>query len=126
MPQGRWVTDASNTRTDAPVEVLPASQAAFIAGAMRRVVTEGTARGAMTGEAIAIAGKTGTAQLDAGLPHAWFTGFAPYDADRGKAPGVRGARGTWWLRRARSRAGGARGDGGGGATGPDRPGGKHE
>ena len=47
---------------------------------MRRVVTEGTARGAMTGEAIAIAGKTGTAQLDAGLPHAWFTGFAPYDA----------------------------------------------
>ena len=39
-----------------------------------------TARGAMTGEAIAIAGKTGTAQLDVGLPHAWFTGFAPYDA----------------------------------------------
>jgi cell division protein FtsI/penicillin-binding protein 2/cell division protein FtsW (lipid II flippase) len=80
MPQGRWVTDPSNTRSDAPVEALPPSQAAFIAGAMRRVVTEGTARGAMTGEAIAIAGKTGTAQLDVGLPHAWFTGFAPYDA----------------------------------------------
>lgn len=80
MPEGRWVTDASNTRTDAPVEVLPASQAAFLAGAMRRVVTEGTARNAMNGEAIAIAGKTGTAQLDSGIPHAWFTGFAPYDS----------------------------------------------
>lgn len=80
LPQGRWVTDASNTRTDAPVEVLPASQAAFIANAMRRVVTEGTGRGAMNGEVIQVAGKTGTAQLDEGQPHAWFTGFAPYDA----------------------------------------------
>jgi peptidoglycan glycosyltransferase len=80
MPEGRWVTDASNTRSDAPVEVLPASQAAFLAGAMRRVVTEGTGRNAMAGAAIAIAGKTGTAQMDVGQPHAWFTGFAPYDA----------------------------------------------
>ncbi len=80
MPEGRWVTDPSNTRNDAPVEVLPASQAAFLAGAMRRVVTEGTGRNAMAGEAIAFAGKTGTAQLDAGLPHAWFTGFAPYNS----------------------------------------------
>ncbi len=84
MPQGRWVTDASNTRADAPVNVLPPAQAAFLAGAMRRVVTEGTGRSAMAGEAIAIAGKTGTAQLDAGLPHAWFTGFAPYDAGTGR------------------------------------------
>ena len=84
MPEGRWVTDASNTRTDAPAEVLPAAQAAFLAGAMRRVVTEGTGRGPMAGEAIAMAGKTGTAQLDAGEPHAWFTGFAPYDASAEK------------------------------------------
>ncbi len=80
MPQGRWVTDVSNTRSDAPVLALATPQAAFLAGAMRRVVTEGTARGAMAGEAIEIAGKTGTAQLDQGLPHAWFTGFAPYNA----------------------------------------------
>jgi peptidoglycan glycosyltransferase len=46
---------------------------------MRRVVTEGTARRAMDGSAISFAGKTGTAQLDVGLPHSWFTGFAPYD-----------------------------------------------
>jgi cell division protein FtsI/penicillin-binding protein 2 len=33
----------------------------------------------MAGIAISMAGKTGTAQLDHGLPHAWFAGFAPYD-----------------------------------------------
>ena len=50
---------------------------------MRRVVTEGTARRAMAGADISFAGKTGTAQLDEGQPHSWFTGFAPYD---GQAP----------------------------------------
>jgi cell division protein FtsI/penicillin-binding protein 2/cell division protein FtsW (lipid II flippase) len=81
MPEGRWVSDESNSRNDAPVDILPDSQAAFLARAMRRVVTEGTARHAMAGETAGIAGKTGTAQLDAGMPHAWFAGFAPYDAD---------------------------------------------
>lgn len=33
----------------------------------------------MSGLDIAVAGKTGTAQLDHGLPHSWFAGFAPYD-----------------------------------------------
>jgi cell division protein FtsI/penicillin-binding protein 2 len=46
---------------------------------MRRVVLEGTAQHVMAGTAVSMAGKTGTAQLDAGMPHAWFTGFAPYD-----------------------------------------------
>jgi cell division protein FtsI/penicillin-binding protein 2/cell division protein FtsW (lipid II flippase) len=82
MPEGRWQTDGANTRADAPVEVLPPEQAAFLAGAMRRVVTEGTARHAMDGASIAFAGKTGTAQLDVGQPHSWFTGFAPYDGPR--------------------------------------------
>jgi peptidoglycan glycosyltransferase len=81
MPEGRWIDDSSNPRTDPPVEVLPEAQARFLARAMRRVVTEGTARGAMAGAAIAFAGKTGTAQLDEGMPHSWFTGFAPYDGD---------------------------------------------
>jgi cell division protein FtsI/penicillin-binding protein 2 len=85
MPQGRWILDESNPRGDAPLEVLPASGAAFLAHAMRLVVTGGTARRAMSGTPVSIAGKTGTAQLDTGLPHAWFTGFAPYDA----APGQR-------------------------------------
>jgi cell division protein FtsI/penicillin-binding protein 2 len=80
MPEGRWIADGNNLRTDAPLEVLPAAQAQFLAGAMRRVVTEGTARHAMAGESVGMAGKTGTAQLDAGMPHAWFAGFAPYQS----------------------------------------------
>jgi len=78
MPQGRWIEDDSNLRTDPPLEVVPEAQAAFLARAMRRVVTEGTARNAMAGAQISFAGKTGTAQLDEGMPHSWFTGFAPY------------------------------------------------
>ena len=79
MPEGRWTSDSSNMRTDAPAEVLPPTEAAFLAASMRRVVTEGTGRQAMAGAAISFAGKTGTAQLDQGQPHAWFAGFAPYD-----------------------------------------------
>jgi cell division protein FtsI/penicillin-binding protein 2/cell division protein FtsW (lipid II flippase) len=81
MPQGRWVAEGGNDRTDAAVAVITPEQAAFLARAMRRVVTEGTARGAMAGSPVNFAGKTGTAQLDTGLPHAWFAGFAPYDGD---------------------------------------------
>jgi peptidoglycan glycosyltransferase len=84
MPEGRWIGDESNARTDRPREILPAAQAAFLAGAMRRVVTEGTARHVMAGASVEIAGKTGTAQLDSGMPHAWFTGFAPYDGAPGR------------------------------------------
>jgi len=43
------------------------------------VVVAGTARRAMNGVTVSVAGKTGTAQLDSGAPHSWFTGFAPYD-----------------------------------------------
>jgi cell division protein FtsI/penicillin-binding protein 2 len=81
MPEGRWIGDDSNLRKDAPVDVLPVEQAQFLAGAMRRVVLEGTASHVMAGITFSIAGKTGTAQLGEGMPHAWFTGFAPYDGD---------------------------------------------
>jgi cell division protein FtsI/penicillin-binding protein 2/cell division protein FtsW (lipid II flippase) len=81
MPEGRWISDDSNPRTDPPLAILPQAQADFIAGAMRRVVTEGTARRTMAGSPVDFAGKTGTAQMDEGAPHSWFTGFAPYDAD---------------------------------------------
>jgi cell division protein FtsI/penicillin-binding protein 2 len=79
MPQGRWMDGEANPRRDAPLEVLPTAQAEFLAGAMRRVVTEGTARRVMAGSEIEFAGKTGTAQLDRGMPHAWFAGFAPFN-----------------------------------------------
>lgn len=78
MPQGRWVIDPSNSRTAPPKPILAPDLAAFIADAMRSVVVEGTARRAMKNEQVSVAGKTGTAQLDEGLPHSWFAGFAPY------------------------------------------------
>ena len=79
MPQGRWVIDSSNTRKNQPRRIVSAESAAFIASAMRNVVTNGTGRQAMSGLTLPIAGKTGTAQMDVGEPHSWFTGFAPYD-----------------------------------------------
>jgi cell division protein FtsW (lipid II flippase)/cell division protein FtsI/penicillin-binding protein 2 len=85
MPEGRWVIDGSNARTAAPKQILAPDLAAFLASAMRSVVVEGTARRAMKGEAVSVAGKTGTAQLDEGMPHSWFAGFAPYDGDRKKS-----------------------------------------
>jgi cell division protein FtsI/penicillin-binding protein 2 len=78
MPEGRWVLDPSNTRTATPVPVLAADSAAFLERAMRSVVLSGTARSAMAGLGVQVAGKTGTAQVDEGAPHSWFAGFAPY------------------------------------------------
>jgi peptidoglycan glycosyltransferase len=45
-----------------------------VSGQVGRVFTAGAAvRG------LAVAGKSGTAELDSGRPHSWFIGFAPYD-----------------------------------------------
>jgi cell division protein FtsI/penicillin-binding protein 2 len=81
MAEGRWVVDSSNSRNNPPAPILDPNLAAFLARAMRSVVLQGTGRRAMKGEAISVAGKTGTAQLDEGMPHSWFAGFAPYDGD---------------------------------------------
>jgi peptidoglycan glycosyltransferase len=45
------------------------------------VVTGGTGRAAMKGLDVLVAGKTGTAQVEEGLPHSWFAGYAPYGVD---------------------------------------------
>jgi cell division protein FtsI/penicillin-binding protein 2/cell division protein FtsW (lipid II flippase) len=58
---------------------LPANRASELAQYMRRVVTEGTGREAGTAQ-VAIAGKTGTAEIRNKPAHAWFVGFAPYGA----------------------------------------------
>jgi cell division protein FtsI/penicillin-binding protein 2 len=79
MPEGRWVTDASNARTNQPHPIVDKASADFLANAMRSVVTNGTAHAAMSGLTVSVAGKTGTAQLDTGDPHSWFAGFAPFD-----------------------------------------------
>ena len=80
MPEGRWVLDGSDGRTAPPATVISPAAATFLGNSMRSVVTSGTARTAMMGLAVPLAGKTGTAQLDQGQPHSWFAGFAPYDA----------------------------------------------
>ncbi|MBV8902394.1 MAG: hypothetical protein JOZ22_02065 [Acidobacteriia bacterium] len=78
MPEGRWITDENNQRTDAPRPVVPPETAQTIGRFMREVVTSGTGRRALG--AIPIAGKTGTAELADAPSHAWFIGFAPYSA----------------------------------------------
>jgi peptidoglycan glycosyltransferase len=66
-PGTRWITS---------------EQASFLATSMRDVVREGTGR-ALAGHRVAIAGKTGTAEVAGAPSHAWFVGFAPY-ATRGR------------------------------------------
>jgi peptidoglycan glycosyltransferase len=77
MPQGRWIVDETNSRVEQPQPVLSPQLAATIAGYMRGVVTSGTGRSAGNAS-VAIAGKTGTAELERHPSHAWFIGFAPY------------------------------------------------
>jgi peptidoglycan glycosyltransferase len=48
---------------------------------MREAVTSGTGR-TLTGNTTAIAGKTGTAEVDDGRAHSWFAGFAPFGGTR--------------------------------------------
>ncbi len=82
-PQGRWLIDETNTRVREPQTILPAGLAEEIGRYMRSVVTSGTGR-ALSGSAIPIAGKTGTAELAHAASHAWFIGYAPYGAKNGK------------------------------------------
>jgi len=79
MPQGRWITDETNTRTAAPETVLTPDAARTLAQFMRQAVTSGTGRRAAAA-GVAVAGKTGTAELVDAPSHAWFIGFAPYGA----------------------------------------------
>ncbi len=82
-PEGRWIIDETNPRVHPPQPLLSAPLANEIAGYMRAVVTSGTAR-VLNASRIAIAGKTGTAELGKAPSHAWFIGFAPYGARNGK------------------------------------------
>jgi cell division protein FtsI/penicillin-binding protein 2 len=81
MPYGRWITDETNPRVEPALKILEPELARTLAGYMRGVVTNGTGRAA-AGAPVAIAGKTGTAELEKKPSHAWFIGFAPYGAPR--------------------------------------------
>jgi cell division protein FtsW (lipid II flippase)/cell division protein FtsI/penicillin-binding protein 2 len=84
MPEGRWILDESNPRRAAPARILEPGLARFLAGAMRRVVTEGSGAGFLAAVVPAIAGKTGTAEVEEKASHSWFIGFAPYEAQGGR------------------------------------------
>ena len=58
-------------------EFLPVDAARRLGGFMRDVVLSGTGR-SLRGLPVAIAGKTGTAEITGEPSHAWFVGFAPY------------------------------------------------
>jgi cell division protein FtsI/penicillin-binding protein 2 len=77
MPFGRWVTDQTNPRQDAPQTILSPELSSQVGEYMRGVVTSGTGRSANLPD-IPVAGKTGTAELEHAPSHAWFIGFAPY------------------------------------------------
>jgi cell division protein FtsW (lipid II flippase) len=83
MPQGRWVTDDSNTRRLPPEAILAGPAVNLITQAMRRVVTQGTAATFLGGVQPPIAGKTGTAEVQDKKSHSWFVGYAPYAAPQG-------------------------------------------
>jgi cell division protein FtsW (lipid II flippase) len=78
IPEGRWVLGESNTRTGEPVRILSGAPVALLARSMRQVVTDGTARRFLSGVTPAIAGKTGTAEVQDKRSHSWFIGFTPY------------------------------------------------
>ena len=76
------------TISEVKPEVLhesPVSPQAFqvVQQAMRGVITKGTAGPVMTTKAVDIAGKTGTAQVVAGVEiknwHSWFAAYGPYE-----------------------------------------------
>ncbi|HEY4593842.1 MAG TPA: penicillin-binding transpeptidase domain-containing protein, partial [Thermoanaerobaculia bacterium] len=78
-PEGHWVQGAGNTRQGQAARVLEPNLAQLLGRAMRRVVTEGTGARYLAGVSPAIAGKTGTAEVQDKGSHSWFVGYAPYE-----------------------------------------------
>lgn len=58
------------------------STASVLSDMMERVVTSGTGQGAAVPR-VRVGGKTGTAEVPGGAPHAWFIGFGPIEAEEG-------------------------------------------
>jgi peptidoglycan glycosyltransferase len=81
VPQARWLAGPVE-RTEAPRLLSPAD-AGMVGRYMREVVVSGTGR-TLASNQTAIAGKTGTAEVDHGRAHSWFAGFAPYGGAAGR------------------------------------------
>jgi peptidoglycan glycosyltransferase len=67
----------AGTAIAAPHPFISGQTARVLARYMRDVVLEGTGR-SVRSSPVAIAGKTGTAELNGAPSHSWFIGFAPY------------------------------------------------
>ena len=63
-----------------PLQWISGETASVLAQYLREAVTSGTGR-SLARHPGAIAGKTGTAEVDGARSHAWFVGFAPYRTD---------------------------------------------
>lgn len=78
-------TGTSGTTTIRPESfrrIVAPGVASEIAAAMRLAVSGQIGRVFTAGAAVrglAVAGKSGTAEIESGRPHSWFIGFAPYD-----------------------------------------------
>jgi len=81
VPQVRWT--AGGAPPPAEPQFLSPADATTLARYMRDVVTSGTGQ-SLAANVSPIAGKTGTAEVDGGMAHSWFAGFAPYGV--GAAP----------------------------------------
>jgi cell division protein FtsW (lipid II flippase)/cell division protein FtsI/penicillin-binding protein 2 len=79
----QWTVEPASAaeKAAAPPRLLSEAAAAQLARYMREAVTEGTGR-TLAGQPTAIAGKTGTAEVDGGRAHSWFVGFAPAGGSR--------------------------------------------
>ena len=76
----RWTASDDEEPVAAQARFVSKAHAAQLARAMREVVTHGNGR-ALRGHPVAIAGKTGTAEISGAAAHSWFTGFAPHAGD---------------------------------------------
>jgi peptidoglycan glycosyltransferase len=76
----RWTTER-DVADRSGERLLSPAQSGVLGRYLREAVTSGTGRALAAGP-VAIAGKTGTAEVDGAPAHSWFAGYAPYGGER--------------------------------------------